>query len=487
MRKIVLKLLLGIILVLSMKVFISCMADENFSVSSQYTLTFSTDTVKFDTVISGQGTHTVAFEIYNRNKVGLRITRVWKDLNENSPFRVAVDGVYIADDMPTTFSIPAGDSLKVFLEMTPPVSGKVLPQEIIDHLHFQLESSTVQDVVLQAYGQDVETKRNGWIITKDTVLSSQIPYQIYDSLVIQKGVTVTLNAGSRLYFHNNAKFVIYGTLKAEGRINNPILMRGDRLGNIFTNQSYDQLPGQWYGIEFKAESYGNYLNYCDIHGTTVGVICDSSDVNIEKIKIENSILHNSNNNCLQLVNCKSFVGNTQLSNGRNNCVYIVGGSHEFVHCTIASFYAFDMRLGVALCFTNEVNNEDFPLYNASFRNCIITGLSDDELLGEQSQKSNVEFNYFFQNCLLGTPKFENENIENCLWDTDDNPVCREQNFQFNIDRLDYSFQLDSLSVAIGKANKDITIQYYPKDRLGVDRINGTLPDIGCYQSVYFNE
>lgn len=53
-----------------MKVFISCMADENFSVSPLDKLTFSTDTVKFDTVISGQGTHTVAFEIYNQKKMG---------------------------------------------------------------------------------------------------------------------------------------------------------------------------------------------------------------------------------------------------------------------------------------------------------------------------------------------------------------------------------------------------------------------------------
>lgn len=487
MKKVVLKLLIGTIIVLSLKVFISCMADENFSVSPLDKLTFSTDTVKFDTVISGQGTHTVAFEIYNQNKNGLRITKVWKDLNEKSPFRVAVDGVYIADDMPTDFSIPAGDSLKVFLEMTPPVSGKVQPQEIIDHLNFQLESNTVQNVVLQAYGQDVEVKKNGWIITEDTLLSSRIPYQIYDSIVVQKGATVTLSAGTRLYFHNNAKFIVYGTLKAAGEIRNPILMRGDRLGNIFTDQSYDQLPGQWHGIEFKGESYGNYLNCCDIHGTSVGIICDSSDVNVEKIKIENSILHNSNNNCLQLINCKSFIGNTQVSNGKNNCVYIAGGNHEFVHCTIGSFYAFDIRSGVALYFANYIDNTDMPLYNASFRNCIITGLSDDELLGEQSQNNDVEFNYFFQNCLLNTPKFENENVENCLWDTEDNSVCREQNFQFNVEQLDYSFQLDSLSIAVGNANKDITIQYYPEDRLGVNRVNGTLPDIGCYQSIYFKE
>ena len=101
-----------------------------------------------------------------------------------------------------------------------------------------------------------------------------------------------------------------------------------------------------------AEKHGNHLNYCDIHGTSTGVVCDSSDISIEKIRIENSILHNTNGNCLQLVHCKSFVGNTQLTNARSNCVMLVGGDHQFVHCTIGSFYGFDLRDGVALYFTN---------------------------------------------------------------------------------------------------------------------------------------
>lgn len=467
-----------------MKVFISCMTDENFSVSPQDRLTFSIDTVKFDTVISGQGTHTVAFEIYNHNKNGIRITKVWKDLGEASPFRISVDGIYIADDMPTSFNIPAGDSLKVFLEMTPPISGKDSPQEITDHLHFQLESTVTQDITLQAFGQDVETKKGGWIIDHDTILSSKIPYQIYDSLVINAGTTLTLNAGTRLYFHDKAKVIVYGTLNANGTIANPILMRGDRLGNIFTNQTYDQLPGQWNGIEFKGTSYSNNINHCDIHGTSIGIVCDSSNIDQEKIRIENSILHNSNNNCLQLINCKSFIGNTQISNAKDNCVLIAGGSHKFIHCTIGSFYAFDIRTGKALNFSNQYKGINLPLFEANFYNCIITGLSDDEILGEQSPDNNIAFNYYFQNCLLDTPVLETENIVNCLWDSNNNSVYREKNFQFNIAQLDYSFQLDSLSIARGHADRNITLQYYPTDRVGVDRIHNVLPDIGCYQSTF---
>lgn len=469
-------------IVLMTKVFVSCMTDENFSASPQDRLTFSVDTVRFDTVISGQGTHTVAFSVYNWNKNGIRIARVWKAQGESSPFRVSVGAVYIADDMPTDFRVASGDSLKVFLEMTAPVSGQAVPQEVTDHLCFQLESGAVQEVVMQAYGQDVDTRRGGWVIDSDTTLSPRIPYQIYDSLVVAENVTLKLEPGTRFYFHNGAKFIVHGTLLAEGAVNNPIVMRGDRLGNIFTNQAYDQLPGQWEGVTFSGESYGNHLNYCDIHGTSTGVVCDSSDISIEKIRIENSILHNTNGNCLQLVHCKSFVGNTQLTNARSNCVMLVGGDHQFVHCTIGSFYGFDLRDGVALYFTNYHDGVEVPLYRAEFYNCIITGLSDDELLGESSDNEACAFNYYFASCLLDTPQFEDENVTDCLWDTEDNPVCRDQNFQFDVDRLNYSFQLDSLSIARGTADPVISQQYYPADRSGVERSGA--PDMGCYQSIY---
>ena len=62
--------------------------------------------------------------------------------------------------------------------------------------------------------------------------------------MVAENVTLKLEPGTRFYFHNGAKFIVHGTLLAEGAVNNPIVMRGDRLGNIFTNQAYDQLPGQ---------------------------------------------------------------------------------------------------------------------------------------------------------------------------------------------------------------------------------------------------
>ena len=117
-------------------------------------------------------------------------------------------------------------------------------------------------------------------------------------------------------------------------------------------------------------------------------------------------------------------------------------------------------------------------------NCIITGYSDDEIMGNQSDRYKDDpFNYSFESCLLNTPEINNEYIINCLWDNDKNnhKVWRENNFspKFDLNKLIFTFALDSLSQAIDSADPQITRQYYPYDRLGRYRLQDNRPDMGC--------
>ena len=93
------------------------------------------------------------------------------------------------------------------------------------------------------------------------------------------------------------------------------------------------------------------------------------------------------------------------------------------------------------------------------------------------------FLYGQRMCLLNTPKYEAPEIVNCLWDTSDNPVSKADNFYpaFDLDRLTYTFYLDSTSVAIGAANPTITQQTYPYDREGLRQHDA--PNLGCYSKV----
>lgn len=462
----------------------ACADDEDYTVSPTDKLEFSTDSVKFDTVISGQPTNTYTFMVYNRHRKPIRIPRVHLESGNQSMFRVNVDGTYLQSGSGSDFEIAAEDSLRVFLEMTAREHDADAPVEITDKLVFQCESGVRQEVVLTAYGQDV-VRLEALVVAHDTLLAARRPYHVLDSLVVAEGATLTVGEGVRFYFAPDAQLIVHGTLRAEGTAAAPVVMRGDRMGNMFSNQPYDRIPGQWGGVVFTSGSYGNVLDHCDIHSGQFGIRCDSADVEREKLQLLNSIVHNTTSDALNA--CMSYITaiNCQISNAGGHCVRLLGGDNVFVHCTIADFYPFAGGQGVALSFDNGTAEQPYPILNAVFLNCIITGYGNDELMGTQTAEE-AAFNYYLKNCLLNTPKPEKEDgrIVDCVWDSSDNPVSRDKNFSpdFDLTKLVFGFSLSPESKAIGSADPEITLEYAPLDMNGRDRMADGAPDMGCYEA-----
>lgn len=456
----------------------SCLVDEDYSLSPHDTLTFSVDSVNFDTLIAGDLAHTRTFQVYNNSESALRIPSISLQKGANSVFRVNVDGTALSNGMASDFEVRSGDSIRVFVNALPPSADSDTPVEHTDKLLFQLESGVVQMLDLTIHGLDV-IKLNAVSIDANTSFTSKRPYQVIDSLVVRPDAELTILPGTRVLFHPGASLIVYGKLNVQGTADANVQFRGDRLGNMFTNQSYDRIPGQWGGIHIKADSYGNVINFADIHSGEFGILCDSCKVDAEKIRIENSILHNTSADALTLTNATALIGNCQLTNAGGNCVTIHGGDVRMIHCTIGQFYAFTAGKGVALYFSNS----SCPLQRLEVQNSIVTGASSDEIMGVRSADETVPFNYLFQNCLLNTPEYEAPEVVNCLWDTSDNAVCRADNFYppFDLDRLLFTFYLDSQSVAVGAADKAITLSTYPLDREGFAQPEH--PNLGCYSRI----
>ena len=105
-------------------------------------------------------------------------------------------------------------------------------------------------------------------------------------------------------------------------------------------------------------------------------------------------------------------------------------------------------------------------------------------MGSKSDNADIPFSYLFQNCLLNTEKTEDaETIINCQWDTDDNEVAREKNFnpEFDYDQLIFYFTLNEKSLAVNNGDPAIC-SAYPLDLNGKNRTDGR-PDIGCYEMI----
>ena len=489
LRKSTLLGILSVVCSLSILSATSCSDSEEFVSSASTVITFSADTVSFDTVFTDVGSATKEFKIYNPNNKGVRFTSVRLGSNGSSGFRVNLDGQY--NTQFTDVEIYHDDSLYCFVEVTVSPHDSDSPILITDSLLFSVEGGKTYKVMLQAWGQDVYILQGKTYEESDTLRSVR-PIVVLDSLVVGKGATLVIDEGTTLCFHKGAGLAVHGTLRCNGTQEKPVVMRGDRTDKLFPYLPYDRLDAQWEGVYLHPESYDNSFIHCDIHGGNYGIIAATAEPEQMKCSIKSSKINSVYTYGLYLQNAKADIVNSQISNGKSGCVTVIGGYTTFTHCTVAQFSS---GTGPALQFANVADKVEYPLQLIEFRNSIITGYANDEIYGTRNFDSDAAFNYMFRNCLVNT-KITDEEAEffpNCIFDSEDKnkdkdreedekvPV-REGNFiVISTYAMYYDFHLDSLSVARHLGNHDFITPDCEADLDGKIRPERA-PDAGCYQS-----
>ncbi len=480
MMKRALPVILGALMALT-----ACSEYDSWSTSTSDLLTFSADTVAFDTIISGQASTTQTLIAFNNRSKGIRISQVRLEGGSSSYFKANVDGQYLSNGVGEDFEVRDGDSIYVRLAVNLPETDSDEIQSYSDALIFTLESGAQQRVELTANGMDVIVMR-GEVITGDVTLDAKRPYLVYDSLVVAEGAWLYLPEGCTMMMHDSVSIKVHGQLYALGSVESPVTFRGDRTDNMFDYLPYDNTPNRWGGIHFYSESRGNVLEHVDIHSGDYGIICDSTTIaDTEDITLilHNSVIHNVGGTALDLGCCLTEVSGTQLSNALGECVSVVGGYHTFTHCTLAQFYPFSSARSYALYISNYENEAYVPLYRCWFLNCVITGYADDEVMGNIQESQEGEVDYLFQNCLLRTPAVTGSvRFVDNLYDLPDSlEVSGSDHFTlFDTTNFLYDFTPDSLSLIRGLALPAYS-QQYPIDRNGNLRLADGAPDAGAYE------
>lgn len=456
--------------------------DENYSTNPNHQLSFSMDTLSFDTVFTTIGSATKEFMVYNRNSEPLLIGEVMLASGEESGFRINVDGR--RGDYFQDLRIAANDSMYVFVEVTVDPNESNQPLLIADSVLFTT-NGVRQSVRLEAYGQNVNLYRHGLTLTQDTLLTAERPYLIYDSLVIAPEATLRIEPGAIFYMHDAANILVHGTLLAEGTREQPILFRGDRLDFILNDVlPYDRTPSQWGGIFFSAESYGNRMDNVIVRNGISGLSFEQSTPDTRKLELTNSQITNMGENLFSAFNCHIEVSNTELTNAGGGVVILSGGNYQFTHCTLANYMTLQRRTTPCLTMSNNNNDVGYPL-TATFDNCIIDGsfsAGSDPLEGELYllADNTVTFDYHFNHCVIKSVGEQNDRFESVLF-TETSPSFRLTGGEANQYRFD--FRPDSATtLGVGQADIDIARQY-PTDRYGVDRLTDNAPDIGAYEFV----
>ena len=471
---------------------VACSDYETFSDNPSFRLEFSKDTIAFDTLISTIPSSTKTLYAFNNNSNGMRIRTIQLEDGAESLFRVNVDGRYLVGGEWHDFEVLKYDSLVIRIEMTPPKVGSNEPLYFEDKLHFILENGAKQTVLLSGGAVDAYIQKEGMIIEENTTLLTDKAYVIYDSLVVKKGATLTLTEGTRLMFHDNAALHVYGKLLVQGSMEKPVVLRGDRMDHMFDYLLYDNTPSRWEGVIIHRDSYGNEFFQCDLHSSLFGIIVeDTEQVKPDEAKpsitLDCCIFHNIGGDGLQLNNCVSKVTNSQISNTLGHTVYISGGSHTFIYCTLAQFYPFTADRGDGLHLVSSEDDSEYGLLRkAHFINCVITGYGPDVIMGENIPDDSK---YLFHHCFLNTPHVDDEeHFVGNIFDQDkkkneDEKLVREENFElFDTENFIYDFtpKAESKIRSLADGNYAGLSTF---DRNGVSRLADEGPDAGCYEYV----
>lgn len=476
-------ILLFIITISLSGLFTSCNDDLNYTTNPNDKLHFSTDTIKFDTVFTTIGSSTRQFKVFNRSTKPIMIASIRLADASSNRFSVVVDG-----RRGTSFSnveIGAKDSMYVFVEVKIDPNNQYNPLLVEDSLVFTTNGN-VQRVRFEAYGQNMCLLR-GRTLKNDTTFTKLLPILIFDSLIVDKSSTLTLEEGTRLYFHDKAFCRIDGRIVSNGSVSKPVVFRGDRLDNLFPDLPYDLYTGLWKGVSISTGSFGNMMKHTQIRNGEYALRLDSVAKGEAQttITLTNCRFNNVVGTVFATFNNRVDAYGCEFANGGKDVVALTGGNYKFVHCTFMNNFLFSTPTyttpsAVRLCNYKLITGNGwdiFPLYKADFLNCLFWGRRSTEI-NEDIKKNNSAtnpYNYLFSYCLIKANGTDDLNFVQTVWNKDPKFVNAGNEYRFDL-------RLDTLSEAadkgyLGHLTNECFVDMYGVNRLTTDG----KPDIGAYE------
>lgn len=473
--------LLQALVVLCAVLYLSSCEDDKYINSADAQLQFSTDTVMFDTIFTNIGSTTQHLKVYNPYNETVLISKVRLAGGEFSNFRLNVNG--IMGEEVTDVEVPANDSIYIFVEVTIDPNGQNLPMIVQDSLLFTVNKN-IQNINLIAWGQDFKLIRGQTL--KTTTWTNEKPYLIYDYVYLDSLETLTIEAGTRIYFHKEAGLYARGNIVARGSLDQPIIFQGDRLEN-----SYKNVPEQWQGIILFSGSHNNIFDFVRIRNAVTGLQVGTIEhQGSASLTLSNSKIENMSYAGLFSLKSTIYGYNNLIANcGFYATAFLVGGTYEMYHSTIANYwggYSSKARSTSSVVLSNILVIEDSngkkitylgDLNKATFGNCIIYGNITNEL--ELGRSNDAAYNFLFDKCIIQVADTFNTSNTSRFKDV---LKGNKYNPKFIDPYKEYNFELDTLSPAkdIGSAAYS---EMFPLDIKRQNRMGDKGPDLGAFERI----
>jgi len=392
---------------------------QQYTTDSSDTVSFSIDTLLFDTIFTTVGSTTKRFKIYNPHKERIVISNIQLEQGLQSQFRINVDGesgVSIND-----IEILPEDSAFVFVEVTiDPVNANT-PMVVEDRIHFETNGN-MQTVVLNAFGQDAYFHVNE-IIESDQVWPTDKPHVIYNFCALDSAHTLTLLPGTKVHGYNNAILYIYkSSLICNGSLGNEIEFKQARSEDYILSLA-DSTAGQWRGIYFFAPE-NSEISRTEISNATIGIQIDTLQ-GTDSVKLENIRIDNSSFAGIVTQGAHVYAHSCLFGNAGNYSGYFsIGGSMILDHCTFGNRFSGQRNSGLFI-FKNyyEASSNNIiyrPFSKAVLRNSIVYGPNDTEFVMDTLSRTSSPLvnapNLYVDHSLLKTEEpIVNPQFFNSCW------------------------------------------------------------------------
>ncbi len=491
------------LLVLAAMGLTSCVDEERFLNDSSAKLSFSQDTVMFDTVFATMGTTTQQVRVYNDYDEAMLINSVMLKSGQSSRFRINVDGdtSFVARDI----EIGAHDSIFIFVQANINPNDQLNPYVVEDAIVFSFNNRQ-QELPVMAFGRNavyhlpdhraysIYTNSHGvqdtdwypYSIIDCANWDHTRPHVIFGFAVVNSNETLRLLPGETLYFSNDGYLWVYdsATLDVHGAKGNPV-----RFTSMRHDGWYDSLPGQWGYIWLSSGSKNNNIEWALIENGLAGIVADTNVNSNPTLTINNTVIQNHS--------LSGIVGRGTYIVGDNllvdNCGQTVlslqyGGRYRFTSSTFANYWRYDSRKVPAVILNNYYQYNETTIYprhlqQADFYNCILYGnYTGSDNTGELllDYLPVAQFNCTIRNCLIRSNIIDEDG--NCLLANAPNLSC--SNLKVNKDPLFVEpklgdFHLGEESPAIGAGDAGLLVS--GSDLEGVARANP--PAIGALEYV----
>jgi len=484
--------------------FISCKKDKVIT-SSNAKLSFSQDSVLFDTVFTRIGSTTKLFRVHNRNNGKVNISSIRLARGNASFYRLNVDGV--PGKSFSNIEIAAQDSMYIFVEVTIDPTNQNNPFIYRDSILFDLNGNE-QHFDLIAFGQNayyhMPTQRASSGLEYDTLhvpvngtdtWLTDKPHLIYGYVVVDSTQTLIIPAGAQIYVHGGGGIWVYryGSIQINGTQSSPITFQGDRL-----EQEYKDVPGQWDRIwinEGGINSVNNIINYAVIKNAYIGVhagysafdgvgnTVNTSDY--KKLTITNTIIKNCSYAGILGHYYNITGGNDVVVNcGQHLLEFDYGGSYSFYQCTFANYWsqtnnsqASNARTTPSFYFGDYESSTQLSKSTDSlfFGNCIMDGSMAEEFKFDTIGGAVHAFGLLkFDHCALKTGSLSQNTppTYNC------EIITSNANQMIFNNPGTYDFKITNHSSAAYQWGSSSSEGNYTTDILGTPRFGS--PDLGAY-------